>query len=92
MEPYTYAMLDEMGFFFCPLCKNDFEDFNIKDEKIIDISNCDIVLVKYTDPRAIGAVVKWASTLKTRFIMDHDPAVPGQLIIRLIYRDSDKKE
>ncbi len=82
--------LGGVKFFFCPLCKKNFEEFGIKDEKIIDISNRDsdgynIVLIEFTDSAAIGAfITHWAFKFKKRFIIDYDPKFPNRVIIRLV--------
>ncbi len=91
LEPYTYETLEKMGFSFIPLCEKNFDEFGIKEERFIEINDCDIILVRYTDPRAIGAVIQWisnskkvtGSNTKERLIIDYDPNTPDQLIIRI---------
>lgn len=96
MESYEFEpnlTLRGVRFFFCPLCKANFEEFGIKDEKIIDISNRDsdgynTVLIEFADFAAIGAfITHWASKTKKRFIVDYDPVYPNRAIIRLVPLD-----
>ncbi len=96
MEFEPNVTLQGVKLFFCPLCKKNFEEFGIKDEKTIDISNHDggynTVLIESTDIGAIGAfIATWASDFKQRFLIDYDPAFPGRAILRIVNEDCDTR-